>query len=71
MPLQFTGAQRVVTPLDMEVEAYDGPTRVVVVATNEAITKRGLSWIRERASFKYDAGQLDRAGRVQVDLRDS
>lgn len=72
MPLSFTG-QSVTTPnFGRSLEASDGNSIIAVLTSEEAIQDFGLDAVQQKASDKYDAGQLDETGRVIVftdDLR--
>ncbi|MER8395552.1 hypothetical protein NKH10_27445 [Mesorhizobium sp. M1340] len=66
MGLVFTGEEGITERFELLLEAFDGTERVLVVTSTEAIEDFGLDAVREMASKKYDAGQLDEAGRVRV-----
>ncbi|MER9871296.1 hypothetical protein NKJ35_29800 [Mesorhizobium sp. M0136] len=66
MGLVFTGEEGTTERFELVLEAFDGTERVLVVTSTEAIEDFGLDAVREMASKKYDAGQLDETGRIRV-----
>lgn len=66
MPLHFSGESGSTKTFEKLLESFDGTTRVVVVTSREAIDDYGLAAVQSKASEKYDARQLDAAGRVRV-----
>ncbi|MER8441163.1 hypothetical protein NKH36_33765 [Mesorhizobium sp. M1312] len=70
MGLVFTGEGGANERFELWLEAFDGTERVLVVTSTEAIDDFGLDVVREMASKKYDAGQLDEIGRVRVSISD-
>lgn len=66
MPLRFTGKQTVTDNFHHLLEAKDGETRVVVLASQEAVEDFGLGAVQEKAAEKYAAGLIEGDGRVKV-----
>ncbi|WP_419694933.1 hypothetical protein ACN2CC_32730 [Mesorhizobium muleiense] len=66
MGLVFTGEEGISERFELLLEDFDGTERVLVVTSTEAIEDFGLDAVREMASKKYNAGQLDEIGRVRV-----
>lgn len=66
MPLEFTGKTGATEQFELLLEAYDGPKRVIVVTSKEALEDHGLAAIQSMADRKYGRGVTDDVGRVRV-----
>lgn len=59
MPLRYSGQSAPTVDFEIVLEAFDGPKRVLVVTSEEAIQDYGLAAVQVCGSRKYDAGQIE------------
>lgn len=66
MGLRFTGNRGPTPDFEINLEAFDGDERVLVVTSREALDDFGEAAVHTKANEKYAAGEIDEKGRVRV-----
>ncbi len=64
--LRFSGVSGSSATFGTLLEAFDGPKRVLVVTSQEAIEEHGLVAVQAKAEEKYAARKFDADGQLRV-----